>query len=152
MAIDLTPRTHGGAPPQRSADVVAALVHDGRTTPVAVAAVAAAAARGSRVRFLQVLPRDLSEEEHANVEAALFRIAIDALRASPHLACTFESVVGPPSETLVEQTRHAALLVLGADAPGSATRVAEHCEAHCSCEVLVVADGQQSPATRPPAT
>ncbi|PKW25509.1 universal stress protein [Phycicoccus duodecadis] len=140
MPIHPVPRSPGQSAPDRGSDVVAGLVHDGHTTAVAEAAVREAARRGSRVRFLQVLPRGLSEEAHANVETALFRIAVDALRAAPHLACTFESVVGTPAETLVEETRRADLLVLGADDPEAAVRVADHCRAHCVCEVLVVTD------------
>ncbi|KRE62933.1 universal stress protein [Nostocoides sp. Soil756] len=140
MPIHPVPRAPGQAAPDRGSDVVAGLVHDGHTAAVAEAAVREAARRGSRVRFLQVLPRGLSEEAHANVETALFGIAVDALRAAPHLACTFESVVGTPAETLVEETRRADLLVLGADDPAAVVRVAEHCQAHCVCEVMVVAD------------
>lgn len=140
MPIHPVPRDPGQAAPNRSSDVVAGLVHDGHTSLVAEAAVREAAARGSRVRFLQVLPRGLSEEDHAGVEAALFKIAIDALRVAPHLACTFESVVGTPHTTLVEETRRAALLVLGPDAPEASVQVAEHCATHCVCEVLVVTD------------
>ena len=124
-------------------DVVAGLVHDGMAPLVALAAVREAVRRGSRVRFLQVLPAGLSEEDHAGVEAALFGIAIKALHAQPRVPCTFESVVGPPAPTLVEQSRHAALLVVGHDAPEShetsRVAVAEYCQEHCQCEVLVVA-------------
>jgi hypothetical protein len=123
-------------------DVVAGLVHDGMAPLVALAAVREAVRRGSRVRFLQVLPAGLSEEDHAGVEAALFGIAIKALHAQPRVPCTFESVVGTPATTLVEQTRHAGLLVVGHDAPEShappKVAVAEYCQEHCACEVLVV--------------
>jgi nucleotide-binding universal stress UspA family protein len=123
-------------------DVVAGLVHDGLAPLVALAAVREAVRRGSRVRFLQVLPAGLSEADHAGVEAALFSIAIKALHAQPRVPCTFESVVGTPATTLVEQSRHAALLVVGHDAPESHEKsqvaVAEYCQEHCACEVLVV--------------
>jgi nucleotide-binding universal stress UspA family protein len=123
-------------------DVVAGLVHDGLAPLVALAAVREAVRRGSRVRFLQVLPAGLSDEDHAGVEAALFSIAIKALHAQPRVPCTFESVVGTPATTLVEQTRQAALLVVGHNAPDSHAKsqvaVAEYCQEHCSCEVLVV--------------
>ena len=120
-------------------DVVAGLVHDGLAALVAVAAVREAARRGSRVRFLPVLPAGLSEEDHAGVEAALFRAPpIKALHTQPRMPCTFESVIGAPAATLVEQTRHAGLLVVGHDAPESPVRVAEYCQDHCACEVLVV--------------
>jgi nucleotide-binding universal stress UspA family protein len=123
-------------------DVVAGLVHDAMAPLVALAAVREAVRRGSRVRFLQVLPADLSEADHAGVEAALFSIAIKALRAQPRVPCTFESVVGTPATTLVEESRHAALLVVGHGAPESHAKsqvaVAEYCQEHCACEVLVV--------------
>lgn len=119
-------------------DVVAGLIHDGLAPLVAQAAVREAVRRGSRVRFLQVLPAGLSEEDHSGVEAALFGIAIKALHSQPRVPCTFESVVGTPAPTLVEQTRHAALLVVGHDAPESEVAVAEYCQEHCACEVLVV--------------
>lgn len=123
-------------------DVVAGLVHNGMAHLVALAAVREAVRRGSRVRFLQVLPAGLSDEERAGVEAALFSIAIRALHAQPRVPCTFESVVGTPATTLVEQTRHAALLVVGQDTPesheSSQVPVAEYCQEHCECGVLVV--------------
>jgi hypothetical protein len=123
-------------------DVVAALVHDGMAPLVAQAAVREAVRRGSRVRFLQVLPEGLSEEDHAGVEAALFSIAIRALHGQPRVPCSFESVVGTPAATLVEQSRHAALLVVGQDAPEARTTprvaVADYCQENCECEVLVV--------------
>ena len=119
-------------------DVVAGLAHDAMAVPVALAAVREAVRRGSRVRFLQVLPVGLSEEDHAGVEAALFRIAIRALQAQPRVPCTFESVVGTPATTLVERSRHAALLVVGHDDPESVVAVAQYCQEHCECEVLVV--------------
>jgi hypothetical protein len=119
-------------------DVVAGLVHDGLAALVASAAVREAAQRGSRIRFLQVLPAGLSEEDHSGVEAALFSIAIKALHTQPSTSCTFESVVGAPAATLVEQSRHAGLLVVGHDASESPVRVAEYCQDHCACEVMVV--------------
>ena len=92
------------------------------------------------MRFLQVLPAGLSEEDHAGVEAALFGIAIKALHAQPRVPCTFESVVGTPATTLVEQSRHAGLLVVGHDAAGVPRfrRGREYCQEHSACEVLVV--------------
>ncbi len=138
MPIHPAPRDPRQAPPDRGSDVVAGLVHDGHTAMVAEAAVHQAALRGCRIRFLQVLPPGLTAEDHAGVEAALFKIAIDALRLSPRLACTFESVVGTPHTALVSETRRAALLVLGPDDPGAAVSVAEYCTVHCACEVLVL--------------
>ncbi len=152
MPIHPAPRDPRREAPNRRSDVVAGLVHDGHTALVAEAAVHEAALRGSRVRFLQVLPRGLTEEDHAGVEAALFKIALDALRSSPHLACTFESVVGTPHTALVTETRHAALLVLGPDAPDAKVRVADHCTEHCECDVLVVAGAASSPSLAPSTT
>ncbi len=152
MPIHPASRDPRQAAPNRDSDVVAGLVHDGHTALVAAAAGHEAALRGSRVRFLQVLPPGLSEEDHAGVESALFKIAIDALRSSPHLPCTFESVVGTPHTALVDQTRNAALLVLGPDAPQARVRVSEHCREHCECEVLVVSDAASSRSSVPATT
>lgn len=46
------------------------------------------------------------------------------------MPCTFETVVGTAPETLVELSRGAALLVVGADAPDAEIRVADYCEQH----------------------
>ena len=151
MPIHPAPRDSHLAARTRGSDVVAGLLHDGHTALVAQAAVREAALRGTRVRFLQVLPPGLSEEDHSGVEAALFGIAIDALRASPRLPCTFESVVGTPHKTLVSQSREAALLVLGPDTSDATIRVADYCTRHCRCEVLIVTEAQAT-RTRAPST
>ncbi len=54
-----------------------------------------------------------------------------------------ETVVGTAPETLVELSRGAALLVVGADAPDAEIKVADYCEQHCEWDVLVVSEPLQ---------
>lgn len=125
-------------------DVIAGLVNNVMATAVAGAAVREAVRRGARVRFLQVLPEGLSTEDHANVASVLFKVALQSLHGAHRLPCTFETVVGLAPETLVERSRHAALLVVGADDQDASVKVAGYCEEHGECDVLVVAEPLES--------
>ncbi len=135
--------TTSGAPGRQSPfarDVVAGLVNDGMATLVAAAAVREARHRGSRVRFVQVLPAGLSAEDRAEMDVAMFGVALRALHRQQRVPCTFETVDGDPATTLVERSRGAAVLVVGRDAPDSVNPVGKYCQAHASCDVLTVAD------------
>ncbi len=127
-------------PPVTTGDVIAGLVNDIMALAVAGAAVSEAARRGARVRFLQVLPAGLSTEDHAAVASVLFRVALQALHGAHRVPCTFETVVGSVPETLVERSRDASLLVVGADDQNASTKVADYCKEHGQCDVLVVAE------------
>lgn len=129
--------THAG-------DVVAGLINNGLASAVGAAAVREAAARGARIRFLQVLPSGMSADDHATAASVLFKVALRSLHQHQRMPCTFETVVGTPAEMLVDRSRGAALLVVGADAPDAAVRVADYCEQHCGCDVLVVSEPLKS--------
>ena len=119
-------------------DVVAGLVNDGSAFAVARAAAREAAHRGARVRFLQVTPEHVSEDERDELDRATFRSALRGLRGLSRVPCTFEVVVGEPSQVLVERSQGAALLVVGRDLPIAEHDVASACQQHASCDVLTV--------------
>jgi hypothetical protein len=121
-------------------DVVAGLVNDGMATLVAGAAVREAVHRGSRVRFVQVLPAGLSAEDRTEMDVAMFAVALRALHQQRRVPCTFETVEGDAALTLVERSRGAAVLVVGRDAPGADHAVGKYCQDHAGCDVLTVAD------------
>ncbi len=127
-------------PTQTRGDVIAGLVNNIMATAVAGAAVREAARRGARVRFLQVLPAGLSTEDHATVASVLFKVALQSLHGAHRVPCTFETVVGSAPETLVERSRDASLLVVGADDQNASIRVADYCQEHGQCDVMVVAE------------
>lgn len=120
--------------------VVAGLVNNALAGAVAAAAVEEATTRHTRVHFLQVLPDGLSLEDHAEVAATLFEVALAAMHGSHGLACTFETVAGYAGPTLVERSVDAAILVVGVDDDHSTVRVADYCVEHCACDVRVVLD------------
>jgi hypothetical protein len=139
MQTSTTPGTEGAQEPSFAPDVVAGLVNDGMATLVACAAVREAVRRGSRVRFVQVLPAGLSAEERTEMDVAIFGVALRALHRQRRVPCTFETVEGDAALTLVERSRGAAVLVLGRDAPDSAASVGKYCQEHAWCDVLTVA-------------
>lgn len=53
---------------------------------------------------------------------------------------TFETVVGMAPTMLVERSREALLLVVGADASDARPAVASYCMRHCRQAVLVVSE------------
>ena len=120
------------------AAVVAGLVNDGSALGVARLALAEAVERGGRIRFVQVVPPGLGADERADADEGTFHAAMVALRAHPRVRSSFEVVVGDVSETLVEHSREAGVLIVGQDDPGSAARVADYCREHADCEVRVV--------------
>jgi len=124
--------------------VVAGLVNDGMATLVAGAAVREAVHRGSRVRFVQVLPVGLSAEDRTELDVAMFGVALRALHRQRRVPCTFETVEGDAAQTLVERSRGAAVLVVGRDAPDAVDCVGRYCQEHASCDVLTVADPDPS--------
>jgi hypothetical protein len=141
MAVMQTP-TNTGAEGTRSPhpprDVVAGLVNDGVAPLVAGAAVREAVHRAARVRFVQVLPVGLSSEERAEMDVAMFGVALRALHRQRRVPCTFETVEGEAAQTLVERSRGAAVLVVGRDAPDAPVRVGQYCQEHAECDVLTV--------------
>ncbi len=124
--------------------MVAGLVNDGMATLVAGAAVREAVHRGSRVRFVQVLPGGLSAEERTELDVAMFGVALRALHRQRRVPCTFETVEGDAARTLVERSRGAAVLVVGRDAPDAVDPVGKYCQEHAGCDVLTVADPDSS--------
>jgi len=130
----------GTQSPPVARDVVAGLVNDGMATLVAGAAVREAVHRGSRVRFVQVLPAGLSAEDRTEMDVAMFGVALRALHRQRRVPCTFETVEGDAASTLVERSRGAAVLVVGRDAPDAAQSVGKYCQDHACCDVLTVAD------------
>jgi len=135
-------------------DVVAGLVNDGMATFVAGAAVREAVHRGSRVRFVQVLPTGLSAEDRSEMDVAMFGVALRALHQQRRVPCTFETVEGDAAQTLVERSQGAAVLVVGRDAPDAVQAVGKYCQEHAGCDVLTVAgpDLLAQPEDRPKVT
>lgn len=119
-------------------DIVAGLVNDGSAFPVARAAVIEAVRRAGRVRFVQVTEPGLDLDERDGVDRATFRSALRALKGTGGVPCTFEVVAGDPASVLVERSRSAALLVVGADRPGASHDVARCCRERACCDVLTV--------------
>jgi hypothetical protein len=138
METPTTPGPAGTQSPQHARDVVAGLVNDGLATLVAGAAVREAVHRGSRVRFVQVLPMGLSVEERSEMDVAMFGVALRALHRQRRVPCTFETVQGDAAKTLVERSRGAAVLVVGRDAPDAPEPVGKYCQEHACCDVLTV--------------
>ena len=139
MQTSSTSRPAGTQTPHHPRDVVAGLVNDGSATLVAGAAVREAVHRGTRVRFIQVLPTGLSAEDRSERDVAMFGVALRALHRQRRVPCTFETVEGDTAQTLVERSRGAAVLVLGRDSPGAVERVGQYCQEHSFCDVLTVA-------------
>jgi hypothetical protein len=128
----------GTQSPHHARDVVAGLSNDGMATLVAGAAVREAVHRGSRVRFVQVLPTGLSAEDRSEMDVAMFGVALRALHRHRRVPCTFETVEGDAALTLVERSRGAAVLVVGRDAPDAVVSVGKYCQEHAWCDVLTV--------------
>ena len=139
MQTTTTPGAAGTSSPNFAPDVVAGLVNDGMATLVAAAAVREAVHRGSRVRFVQVLPSGLSAEDRTEMDVAMFGVALRALHQQRRVPCTFETVEGDAAPTLVERSRGAAVLVVGRDAPDTTGSVSKYCQEHACCDVLTVA-------------
>jgi len=139
MRTSTSPGPSGRQSPHVARDVVAGLVNDGMATLVAGAAVREAVHRGSRVRFVQVLPAGLSVEERTEMDVAIFGVALRALHRQRRVPCTFETVEGDAALTLVERSRGAAVLVVGRDAPDAVYSVGKYCQEHACCDVLTVA-------------
>src|SRR5450759_5429744 len=138
MQTSTTPGPAGTQPPKSAPDVVAGLANDGMATLGAGAAVREAVHRGSRVRFVQVLPAGLSAEARTEMDVAMFGVALRALHRQRRVPCTFETVEGEAALTLVERSRGAAVLVVGRDAPDAVDRVGQYCQEHALCDVLTV--------------
>jgi hypothetical protein len=133
-----TPGPAGTQSPHHARDVVAGLVNDGMATLVAGAAVREALHRGSRVRFVQVLPVGLSAGDRSEMDVAMFGVALRALHQQRRVPVTFETVEGDAARTLVERSRGAAVLVVGRDAPDAVDSVGKYCQEHACCDVLTV--------------
>ena len=138
MQTSTTPGAAGTQKPSFAPDVVAGLVNDGMATLVAAAAVREAVHRGSRVRFVQVLPPGLSAEDRTEMDVAMFGVALRALHQQRRVPCTFETVEGDAAPTLVERSRGASVLVVGRDAPETSGSVSNYCQEHACCDVLTV--------------
>ena len=131
-----------GPAPARSplaGDVVAGLVHNGSAEAVARAAVREAVRRGCRVRFIQVIPPGLNEEDRADADRGTFRAALRALRGQSRVPCSFEVLEGEAGRILCERSRQAGILVIGRDLPDAVDHVAGYCQVHAECDVLTVA-------------
>jgi hypothetical protein len=139
MQTSTTPTAAGTPSPILAPDVVAGLVNDGMATLVAAAAVREAVHRGSRVRFVQVLPEGLSAEDRTEMDVAMFGVALRALHQQRRVPCTFETVEGDAAPTLVARSRGAAVLVVGRDAPDTPGSVSKYCQEQACCDVLTVA-------------
>jgi len=118
--------------------VVAGLVNDGSAVRVAKAAVQEAVRLGATVRFIQVIPEGVDEDALAAADTATFRAALRALRGHPRTPSTFELVQGEPQQVLVDRSRHAAVLFVGADHSIPGAFVADYCRRHASCAVQTV--------------
>src|SRR5665811_1843859 len=91
IVVMQTPTNAGAAgaqSPHHPRDVVAGLVNDGMAALVAGAAVREAVHRAARVRFIQVLPVDLSSEDRAEMDVAMFGVALRALHRQRRVPCT----------------------------------------------------------------
>ncbi|MBE3073394.1 MAG: universal stress protein [Actinobacteria bacterium] len=139
MHTSTTSGSAGTQSPHHARDVVAGLVNDGMATLVAGAAVREALHRGSRVRFVQVLPTGLSADDRSEMDVAMFGVALRALHRQRRVPVTFETVEGDAARTLVERSRGAAVLVVGRDAPDTVDSVGKYCQEHACCDVLTVA-------------
>jgi len=128
----------GTQPPNHPRDVVAGLVNDGMATLVARAAVREAVQRGTRVRFVQVMPAGLTAEDRSDMDGAMFGVALRAMHRQRRVPCTFETVEGDAARVLVERSTDAAVLVVGRDAPAAVVRVGQYCQEHAQCDVLTV--------------
>jgi hypothetical protein len=144
MQTSIAPGPASTQSPNVVPDVVAGLVNDGMATLVAAAAVREAVHRGSRVRFVQVLPAGLSAEDRTEMDVAMFGVALRALHRQRRVPCTFETVEGDAALTLVERSRGAAVLVVGRDAPDTVSAVGKYCQEHACCDVLTVAGPDSS--------
>jgi len=127
-----------GYPSHAEPDVVAGLVNDGSAAGVARAAVQEAVRLGASVRFIQVIPEGTDEDDLAEADSATFGAALQALRGHPRTASTFELVQGDPQQVLVERSRRAIVLFVGADQSTSDASVADYCRRHASCAVETV--------------
>lgn len=141
---DLAPTQPGSTAPPAAAtgravkDVVAGLFNDGSAYAVALAAAREAERRGSRVKFIQVVPPGLSVEDRRDVDRATFQAALRALRGRHRVACSFEVIDGEAGSALVEHSSGAALLVVGRHSTSADHNVSRHCLEHASCDVLTV--------------
>ena len=138
MQTSTTSGPAGTQSPHHAGDVVAGLANDGMATLVAGAAVREAVQRGSRVRFVQVLPTGLSAEDRSEMDVVMFGVALCALHRQRRVPCTFETVEGDVARTLVERSRGAAVLVVGRDASDADVLVGKYCQEHAFCDVLTV--------------
>jgi hypothetical protein len=98
-------------------EVVAGIVNDGSAGDVATAAVSIARQLRGRVRFVHVLPDKLTGDPRAEVESAMFSNVLRALHGQPRVQAAFEAPTGDPVKVLVERSRAAIRLVVGADRP-----------------------------------
>ncbi len=101
-------------PREAGGEVVAGLVNGDCAFPVAEAAVARAGELGCAVRFVHVetVPWDADAES----DGVIFAAATRALR-SRDVPATFEVVRGDSADILLERSRTARALVVGADRP-----------------------------------
>ncbi|MDO5712534.1 MAG: universal stress protein [Micrococcales bacterium] len=123
-------------------DVVAGLLGSEGAQAVARAAVQAAASRGARVRFLQVIEAPAGADVHplavdgaTDERNAAFTAALRALREFPRVPVTFELAAGDPGPVLVERSADAGILVLAATLPEDVT---SYCQRHAACDILTV--------------
>lgn len=127
-------------------DVVACMPSGPLAPAVARAAVHEALRHGARLRFLQVIDTETSDQERACADDRTFSAALRALREAPRVRVAFETVEGDAETVFVERSREAVVLVVAGDPPASTraeqssarSRIAEYCRGHARCPVLVV--------------
>ena len=116
------------------------LVDDGSAGRVAGAAVHEAVARKASVRFLQIVPGHLDDDGASTAEETLFRAGLHALRGHPRTHSVFEVVRNDLSAVIRARSRHAALVVVGANLqPAARQSLTDQCLAASRCPVLSVA-------------
>lgn len=124
-------------------EVVVGLVNNGSAAAVAAAGVAEAVRRGSPIRFVVVTASGAGPDERSAVGDTAFQSALRALHGHSRTRCIFEEVSGDPAKVLVERSRRASVLVVGADAVAAggdpdAAAVAAYCRDHAACSVIEV--------------
>jgi len=87
---------------------------------------------------------DLSEVDFSeDAKKTLHGVVEEALGEHPRLSVTPQLVSGHPAQVLIEASRHAGLLVVGASGHGGFVgmllgSVTQHCVTHSTCPVVVV--------------
>lgn len=92
--------------------------------------------RQAQVVFVQAALPDSLDPQLDEEGRVTFRMALEALRVTPHVPASFEVRAGAVEQVLCSMCDDAALLVVGEDRRGS--HVAAACRRDAGCDVLVV--------------